>query len=135
MKILLIEDDVETARYICAAWTRTGISPRSSPMVAMASIERSAEAWDLLIVDRMLPTIDGLSVGPSVRQAGNATAVLFLTTLGGVDDRVQGLNAGADDYLIKPFAFSELLARVAALGRRSRHAGVETTLAFRGFGG
>jgi two-component system, OmpR family, response regulator len=130
MKILLIEDDVETARYILRGLDEDG---HQSTLVADGRnglVRATAEAWDLLIVDRMLPHIDGLSVVQSLRQAGNATAVLFLTTLGGVDDRVQGLNAGADDYLIKPFAFSELLARVAALGRRSRRSGVETTLHF-----
>ncbi len=130
MKILLIEDDVETARYIMRGLEEDG---HQSTLVADGrnGLDRAlAEAWDLLIVDRMLPALDGLSVVQALRQAGNATAVLFLTTLGGVDDRVQGLNAGADDYLIKPFAFSELLARVAALGRRSRHGGVETTLRF-----
>src|SRR5271167_3683372 len=130
MKILLIEDDVETARYILHGLEEDG---HQTTLVAdgREGLERAlSETWDLLIVDRMLPQIDGLSVVQAVRQAGNATAVLFLTTLGGVDDRVQGLNAGADDYLIKPFAFSELLARVAALGRRSQRAGAETTLRF-----
>lgn len=130
MKILLIEDDVETAKYILRGLDEDG---HQSTLVTdgRAGFDRAiAEAWDLLIVDRMLPNIDGLSLVQAVRQSGNATAILFLTTLGGVDDRVQGLNAGADDYLTKPFAFSELLARVAALGRRSRRAGVETTLNF-----
>lgn len=130
MKILLIEDDVETARYIMRGLEEDG---HQSTLVADGrnGLDRAlAEAWDMLIVDRMLPALDGLSVVQALRQAGNATAVLFLTTLGGVDDRVQGLNAGADDYLVKPFAFSELLARVAALSRRSRHVGVETTLRF-----
>ena len=130
MKILLIEDDVETAKYILRGLDEDG---HQSTLVTdgRAGFDRAiAEAWDLLIVDRMLPNVDGLSVVQAVRQSGNATAILFLTTLGAVDDRVQGLNAGADDYLTKPFAFSELLARVAALGRRARRAGVETTLHF-----
>jgi two-component system OmpR family response regulator len=130
MKILLIEDDVETAKYITRGLEEDG---HQTTLVAdgRGGLDRAlAEVWDLLIVDRMLPLLDGLSVVQGLRQAGKATAVLFLTTLGGVDDRVQGLNAGADDYLIKPFAFSELLARVAALGRRSRHGGLETTLRF-----
>jgi two-component system OmpR family response regulator len=88
----------------------------------------AGEDWDLLIVDRMLPGLDGLGVVRTLRGAGVSTPVLFLTTLGGIDDRVDGLNAGADDYLVKPFAFSELAARVAALGRRPRHTAPETTL-------
>jgi len=88
----------------------------------------NADNWDLLIVDRMLPEMDGLSMVQALRRAGTRTPVLFLTTLGGVDDRVHGLNAGADDYLVKPFSFAELLARVAALGRRSPRLAVETNL-------
>jgi two-component system, OmpR family, response regulator len=84
--------------------------------------------WDLLIVDRMLPGIDGLALVRMLRAGDIQTPVLFLTTLGGIDDRVDGLNAGADDYLVKPFAFSELAARVAALGRRPRRIAAETTL-------
>jgi two-component system OmpR family response regulator len=76
------------------------------------------ETLDLLIVDRMLPGLDGLSIVKRVRAAGLQTPVMFLTTLDGIDDRVAGLNAGGDDYLVKPFAFAELVARVAALGRR-----------------
>jgi two-component system OmpR family response regulator len=88
----------------------------------------AGEDWDLLIVDRMLPRLDGLAILRTLRGGGVGTPVLFLTTLGGIDDRVDGLNAGADDYLVKPFAFSELAARVAALGRRPRRAAQETTL-------
>jgi len=88
-----------------------------------------SEPWDLLIVDRMLPELDGLSLVQEVRHRSITTPVLFLTTLSGVDDRVTGLNAGADDYLVKPFSFAELLARVAALGRRLPTLAVETTLA------
>ena len=130
MKILLIEDDIETARYILRCLDEGGHHPTLAADGREGLGRAMAESWDLLIVDRMLPHLDGLTLVQAVRQSGNATAVLFLTTLGSVDDRVQGLNAGADDYLIKPFAFSELLARVAALGRRSHRAGVETTLHF-----
>ena len=86
-------------------------------MVDVASTGRdglflaSAESYDLMIVDRMLPELDGLSIVKTIRGAGMRTPVLFLTALGGVDDRVTGLDAGADDYLVKPFAFSELLTR------------------------
>jgi two-component system OmpR family response regulator len=128
LKILLIEDDVETAHYILRGLDEEG--HRSAlALNGREGLDRAlAEPWDLLIVDRMLPELDGLSIVQAVRRAGSMTAVLILTTLGGVDDRVHGLDAGADDYLIKPFAFSELLARAAALGRRTRRGTVETIL-------
>ena len=76
------------------------------------------ETYDILIVDRMLPGLDGLSLVRALRAVGSKVPVIFLTSLGGVDDRVDGLKVGGDDYLVKPFAFSELLARVNALARR-----------------
>jgi two-component system, OmpR family, response regulator len=128
MKILLIEDDIETAHYILRGLAEDGHAA-SLASDGREGLDRAiAEDWDLLIVDRMLPELDGLSLVHSLRKTGRMTAVLFLTTLGGVDDRVHGLNAGADDYLVKPFAFSELLARVAALGRRAQRPAVETRL-------
>jgi two-component system, OmpR family, response regulator len=128
VKILIVEDDSETANYVLQGLHEAGHN------VAVASDGRdglfraAGEDWDLLIVDRMLPGLDGLGMVRTLRAAGVGTPVLFLTTLGGIDDRVDGLNAGADDYLVKPFAFSELAARVAALGRRPRRAAAETTL-------
>ena len=86
------------------------------------------DRFDLLIVDRMIPSLDGLNLVKSLRAAGNHTPVLFLTALGDIEDRVAGLNAGGDDYLVKPFAFSELAARVAALGRRPHTTVTETRL-------
>src|ERR1700734_1168887 len=117
MRILVIEDDAETAGYVVRALREEGheVSAQSNGDDGLRAA--LAEPWELLIVDRMLPRIDGLEVVRSLRRSGSAAAILMLTTLGGVDDRVQGLNAGADDYLVKPFAFAELLARVAALGR------------------
>jgi two-component system, OmpR family, response regulator len=85
-----------------------------------ALLQASTTDYDILIVDRMLPGLDGVSVVKTMRGAKNQTPVLFLTSLGGVDDRIEGLNAGGDDYLVKPFAFGELSARVAALARRPR---------------
>jgi two-component system, OmpR family, response regulator len=128
MKILLIEDDFETAEFVS-----NGLSAdHHDTSVARAGqdgLKRAlAETWDLLIVDRMLPQMDGLTLVKELRKAGATLPVLFLTTLGGVDDRVNGLNAGADDYLVKPFSFAELLARVAALGRRRPGLAVETVL-------
>src|SRR5882757_5517701 len=86
----------------------------------------ASEEFDLAIVDRMLPEMDGLTLVRALRVAKVETPVLFLTTMAGVDDRITGLNAGADDYLVKPFAFGELAARVAALGRRPRKTVTET---------
>ncbi len=128
MKILLIEDDAETAHYIMRGLAEEGHETRLESD-GRAGLEcATAESWDLLIVDRMLPVLDGLRIVREIRRIGRETAVLILTTVGGVNDRVEGLNAGADDYLIKPFAFSELLARVAALGRRAQRAAAGTTL-------
>ena len=128
MRILLIEDDPETADYVVAGLQ----SERHDLEVAAdgrAGLLRAAsETWDLLIVDRMLPGLDGLAVVRTLRASDIATPVLFLTTMGGIDDRVTGLNAGGDDYLIKPFAFAELVARVAALGRRPQRTAPETVL-------
>jgi two-component system OmpR family response regulator len=128
MKILLIEDDGETALHIARALREAGheVATRDDGCEGLRSA--LGETWDLLIVDRMLPALDGIELVQSARRRGYTAAVLFLTTLGGVDDRVQGLNAGADDYLVKPFASSELLARVAALGRRAARAPLETAL-------
>jgi two-component system OmpR family response regulator len=81
-----------------------------------------------MIIDRMLPGLDGLSIMKMLRTTGNHTPALFLTTMSGIDDRVEGLEAGADDYLVKPFAFAELLARLGALMRRPAVSGVRTML-------
>ncbi len=130
LKVLIVEDDAQTGAYI-----RGGLAD-AGHQVAWAHDGRdglrraSGEHWDLLIVDRMLPHIQGLEIVESVRQQGSQVSVLLLTALDGVDDRVRGLNAGADDYLVKPFALSELLARVAALGRRARRPGAETRLKY-----
>jgi len=127
MKILLIEDDAETADYILTNLRAVGHSLDHALDGGDALSRTEAERYDLLIVDRMLPKLDGLSLVKAVRGRGDYTPVLFLSTLDGVDDRVSGLNAGGDDYLTKPFALVELLARVNALGRRPAAAG-ETML-------
>jgi two-component system OmpR family response regulator len=120
MKILLVEDDLETAAHISQGL----IEAEHTIVVAndgqTGLTQANTGAWDLLIVDRMLPRLDGLSLVRSLRKDGNESPVLFLTTLGGIDDRVCGLEAGGDDYLLKPFAFAELIARINALGRRRR---------------
>ena len=128
MRILLVEDDTETANYVTQGLREAGHAITVARDGREGLFQASGQEWDLLVVDRMLPGLDGLSLVRTVRTGGVQTPVLFLTTLGGIDDRVNGLNAGADDYLVKPFAFSELLARVAALGRRPRRTVSETTL-------
>ena len=128
MKILVIEDDAETAEYLRQALTEVGHGVVLSHDGRDGLLRATAEPWDLLLIDRMLPNLDGLAVLTALRHGGVCTAVLFLTTVGGIDDRVDGLNAGADDYLVKPFALSELIARVAALGRRPRQGKQDTVL-------
>ena len=131
MRIMLIEDDAETAHYLSQGLSAGGHSVSIVGNGIEGRDRAISEKWELLIVDRMLPGLDGLSIVKELRQAGTLTPVLFLTTLDGIDDRVRGLNAGADDYLIKPFSFEELLARVSALGRRSagKMMGISLTIA------
>ncbi len=118
MKILVIEDDKKTGDYIVDGLRQEGHSVDLIANGAEGLVQASVGNYDVLIVDRMLPGIDGVSLVKTLRGARNRTPVLLLTSLGGVDDRIEGLNAGADDYLVKPFAFGELSARIAALARR-----------------
>lgn len=128
MKILLAEDDAKMAEYIVTGLTENGHS------VDHVIDGREALSYclyndcDLAILDRMMPGMDGLSVLKALRAAKKDLPVIFLTALGQVDDRVEGLAAGGDDYLTKPFHFSELLARVGALARRRQKAGAEQIL-------
>ena len=119
MRILVIEDDRETANYLAKALSEAGHvvdqAHDGDSGFAMASEGR----YDALVVDRMLPKRDGLSIISELRAAGNRVPVLILSALSQVDDRVTGLRAGGDDYLPKPYAFSELLARIEVLGRRN----------------
>jgi two-component system OmpR family response regulator len=128
MKILLIEDDAEMAAYLANGLREHGhvVDPVANGRDGL--FLAAGERYDLMIVDRMLPDLDGLGIVKTVRGAGVKTPVLFLTTMGGIDDRVEGLEAGGDDYLVKPFAFAELLARVNALARRPPLNTVETVL-------
>jgi two-component system OmpR family response regulator len=128
LRILLIEDDAETADYIAKGLTEQGHLIARAGDGNDALLAAMSETFDLLIVDRMIPGLDGLKLVRTLRSAGHEEPVLFLTALDGIEDRVCGLNAGGDDYLVKPFAFSELAARVAALGRRPRTAVAETAL-------
>jgi two-component system OmpR family response regulator len=119
MRILVVEDDRETASYLLKAMGEAG-HVADSALDGEEGLEMArAEDYDVLVVDRMLPKRDGLSVIEELRKGGSQVPVLILSALGQVDDRVTGLRAGGDDYLAKPYAFSELLARVEVLGRRS----------------
>jgi two-component system OmpR family response regulator len=128
MKILVIEDDPETAAYVAHGLKEHGHTVDHAPDGRDGLFLAAGAAYDVIIVDRMLPGLDGLAIVKTIRGAGIKTPALFLTTLGGIDDRVEGLEAGGDDYLVKPFAFAELLARVNALARRPPMTVVETTL-------
>lgn len=118
MKILLVEDDAETAAYIVRSLKQHGHLADLATSGRDGLFMATGESYDVLVIDRMIPGMDGLSLVKALRSAEIRTPVLFLTTMSGIDDRVEGLNAGGDDYLVKPFAFSELLARISALGRR-----------------
>ncbi|MGX0876849.1 two-component system OmpR family response regulator [Roseovarius sp. MBR-154] len=118
MKLLVVEDDATTGAYIARGLREEGQSVDLVSNGRDGLIQATGGQYDVLIIDRMLPEIDGLTLVKTLRGAGNRTPVLFLTSLGSVEERVSGLNAGGDDYLVKPFAFGELSARVAALARR-----------------
>lgn len=118
MKILLIEDDTSTADYIRRGLSELGHVVDHAANGRDGLFLAAGESYDVMIIDRMLPGLDGLAIVKTVRAAGVRTPVLFLTALAGIDDRVDGLEAGADDYLVKPFAFAELAARITALARR-----------------
>ena len=118
MKILLVEDDATMADYTAEGLTRQGHTVDVARNGRDGLFLAADGTFDVLIVDRMLPEMDGLALDKVARGAGLKTPVLFLTTMGGIDDRVEGLEGGGDDYLVKPFAFAELSARLAALARR-----------------
>ena len=119
MRILLVEDDPEVARFVRKGLTEAGHTVEHRDNGRDGLFAAAGEPFDLLVLDRMLPGgVDGLRLVETLRAQENRTPVLFLTALSAVDERVRGLKAGGDDYLTKPFAFAELLARVEALGRR-----------------
>jgi two-component system OmpR family response regulator len=126
MKILLIEDDREAADYLQKALSEAGHTAHLASDGETGFAIADSNEYDVLVVDRMLPRRDGLSVIAELRSRGNTTPALILSALGEVDDRVTGLRAGGDDYLTKPYAFSELLARVEVLNRRAGAKEVET---------
>jgi len=128
MRILIVEDDTETGRFIAKGFTELGHQVVLSADGRDGLYQATDGGFCALIVDRMLPGLDGLSLVRALRAAGDMTPVLMLTAIGGLSDRVEGIEGGADDYLVKPFAFSELAARVQALGRRQTVAVEPATL-------
>ena len=124
MRILLLEDDIQLGPWIEQGLTQEGHVVDLFTDGKDALIAATGQDFDVFIFDRMVPGLDGVSLLRALRAAKNQTPALFLTALGEVDDRIDGFNAGGDDYLVKPFAFVELSARVQALGRRS-HSGDE----------
>ncbi len=129
MKVLVIEDDREAAAYIVKGLTESGYVVDHAAEGRDGLFMATDAGYDALIVDRMMPGMDGLAVIAALRAAEVGTPVLILSALGAVDDRVKGLRAGGDDYLVKPFAFAELLARLEALLRRGGTGQATTRLA------
>jgi two-component system OmpR family response regulator len=128
MRILVIEDDEEAAAYMVKGLKESGYVVDHAADGKAGMVQAIGGGYDALIVDRMLPGLDGLSIIQAVRATGSKTPALILSALGAVDDRVKGLKAGGDDYLTKPYAFSELLARVEVLLRRGTGSSVEVKL-------
>jgi two-component system OmpR family response regulator len=128
MRVLVIEDDVEAAAYLVKGLKESGHTVDHAADGDDGLTLAMSAPYDVLVVDRMLPKRDGLTVVSTIREQGNETPVLFLSALGEVDDRIKGLKAGGDDYLTKPYAFAELLARIEVLVRRSNPDQVKTKL-------
>jgi two-component system OmpR family response regulator len=118
MKLLLVEDDAEAAEYLKRALVEAGHVVDHAASGRDGLFLAASNPYDVIVLDRMLPEMDGLAILRTVRAARVKTPVLLLTALDGIDQRVEGLDAGADDYLVKPFAFVELMARLNALARR-----------------
>jgi len=131
MKILVIEDDLEAAAYMTKAFREAGIVADHASDGESGLFMGTENSYDVMVIDRMLPRRDGLSVISELRKRGVNAPVLILSALGQVDDRVKGLRAGGDDYLPKPYAFSELLARVEVLARRRGGAAVGEPTVYR----
>ncbi|HUB85328.1 MAG TPA: response regulator transcription factor, partial [Rhizomicrobium sp.] len=128
MRILVVEDDLEAQRYLVNGLKEAGHVVDDAADGDVGLTLALSRPYDMAIIDRMLPKMDGIKLVEEIRQQGNVTPVLFLSALSEVDDRVKGLKAGGDDYLTKPYAFVELLARMDALMRRRHPASVKTRL-------
>jgi two-component system OmpR family response regulator len=120
MKILLVEDDAQVREYIRQGLEEAGHTVDVAETGKTGLFLATTETFDIIVLDRMLPELDGLTLLKTIRGAENTTPVLILSALGDVDDRVAGLRAGGDDYLVKPFAFAELMARIEVMGRRGQ---------------
>ena len=131
MRILLVEDDAEAAAYAAKGLREAGHVVDHALDGESGLNMATSGGYDAYVIDRMLPKMDGLSLLSNRRSDGDETPALFLSALGEVDDRVSGLKAGGDDYLVKPYAFSELLARIEALGRRRATGPQEVTTRFK----
>lgn len=118
MRMLVIEDDKDVSAYITKGMQEAGHTVDQAGNGKDGLFLATTEKYDVMIIDRMLPELDGLAIIKTLRGSGNSTPVLILSALGEVDDRVKGLRSGGDDYLVKPFAFAELLARIEILSRR-----------------
>lgn len=128
MRLLVVEDDETSAGFVVKGLEEHGHVVDVATEGRQGLFLATSATYDVLIVDRRLPGLDGLGLVKALRSAGIKTPVLFLTTMDGIGDRVEGLEAGGDDYLVKPFAFAELAARIGALARRPPLAQVETVL-------
>src|SRR5690606_22312170 len=128
MRILVVEDDQEAAAAMVRGLTEAGHEVTHAVDGAYGLQAAQDGDFDVYVVDRMMPRLDGVGMVETLRKNGDQTPVLFLSALGEVEDRVAGLNAGGDDYLVKPYAFAELIARVEALSRRRETGSVQTVL-------
>ncbi len=128
MQILIVEDDIQTANYLVKGLNEQGHNVTHESQGNTGLFLALENNYDIIIMDRMLPKLDGLSIIKTIRASGNQTPIIILSALGEVNDRVMGLKAGGDDYLVKPFAFAELLARIEVLLRRPDIKAVETVL-------
>ena len=128
MRVLIVEDDVEASDAMAKGLAEAGHECSAAADGELGLAAAAGEAFDVLIVDRMMPRLDGVSMVERLRASGDQTPVLFLSALGEIHDRVSGLKAGGDDYLVKPYAFAELIARVEALARRRETGSVQTVL-------
>ena len=128
MRILVVEDDAEAATAMVRGLSEAGHDVTHAVDGAFGLLESQKGGYDVYVVDRMMPRLDGVGMVETIRKGGDQTPVLFLSALGEVEDRVTGLKAGADDYLVKPYALAELVARVEALARRRETGGVQTVL-------
>lgn len=129
MKILVVEDNARVARFVTQGLREAGHTVDHADNGRDGMFTAASEPYDVIVMDRMLPgNIDGLAIIEALRKAGNRTPILILSALDAVDERIRGLKGGGDDYLTKPFAFGELLARVDALGRRSSGGDTDRTL-------